>query len=130
EMKNGELPFLDENPGLSPTVNPSSGYDPENPYINRDPRFYMSILFNGSTWRQEHIYTYEGAPEDGIGGGFNNTTTGYYMSKLADENASRIPTVQNGSYYWIYFRYAEVLLNYAEALNETLDAPTKEVYDA
>lgn len=130
EMENGELPFSDENPGISPAINPSSGYDPENPYINRDPRFYMSILYNGSTWRQEKIYTYEGAPQDGIGGGFNNTTTGYYMAKLADENSSRIPTVQNGSYYWIYFRYAEILLNYAEALNEALDAPDPEVYNA
>lgn len=130
EMTNGELPFLDESPGLSPTVNPASGYNPANPYINRDPRFYMSILYNGSTWRQESVYTYVGAPQDGIGGGFNNTTTGYYLAKLVDQNASRIPTVQNGTYYWIYFRYAEVLLNYAEALNEALSSPNTEIYNA
>lgn len=130
EMTNGELPFLEENPGLSPTINPNSGYNPDNPYVNRDPRFYMSILYNGSTWRQETIYTYIGAPQDGIGGGFNNTTTGYYLAKLSDHNASRIPTVQNGTYYWIYMRYAEVLLNYAEALNEALSTPNTEVYHA
>src|SRR5690606_19531235 len=130
EMNNGELPFLDENPGISPTINPASGYDPSNPYVNRDPRFYMSILYNGSTWRQESVNTYQGAPQDGIGGGFNNTTTGYYLAKLVDQNASRIPTIQNGTYYWIYFRYAEVLLNYAEALNEALSSPNTEIYNA
>src|SRR5690606_5976507 len=130
EMTNGELPFLEENPGLSPTINPASGYNPDNPYVNRDPRFYMSILYNGSTWRQVSVYTYVGAPQDGIGGGFNNTTTGYYLAKLVDQNASRIPTVQNGTYYWIYFRYAEVLLNYAEALNEALSSPNTEIYNA
>ena len=31
---------------------------------------------------------------------------------------------------WPYFRYAEVLLNYAEAQNEALAAPDKSVYDA
>ena len=130
EMTNGELPFTDENPGISPTVNPASGYNPTQPYVNRDPRFYMSILYNGATWRTQSIFTYQGAPENGIGGGFNNTTTGYYLAKLVDQNSSRTPIVQNGTYYWIYFRYAEILLNYAEALNETLSAPTPEVYNA
>ena len=130
EMTNGELPFLSENPGIAPTINPASGYNPERPYENRDPRFYMSILFNGATWRQQPIYTYQGAPLDGIGGGFNNTTTGYYLAKMVDQNSSRTPTIQNGNYYWIYFRYAEILLNYAEALNEALSAPNSEVYRA
>lgn len=130
EMTNGELPFTDENPGIAPTVNPASGYNPANPYVDRDPRFYMSILYNGSTWRTQPIFTYQGAPENGIGGGFNNTTTGYYLAKMVDQNSSRTPTIQNGSYYWIYFRYAEVLLNYAEALNEVLVEPDIEVYNA
>src|SRR5690606_13544956 len=38
EMTNGELPFLSENPGIAPTINPASGYNPERPYENRDPR--------------------------------------------------------------------------------------------
>ncbi|NGM60640.1 RagB/SusD family nutrient uptake outer membrane protein [Sphingobacterium sp. SGG-5] len=130
EMRNGELPFIEDNPGLAPTINPASGYNPTNPYVDRDPRFYMSILFNGSTWRTQPIFTYQGAPENGIGGGFNNTTTGYYLAKMVDQNSSRTPTIQNGTYYWIYFRYAEILLNYAEALNEALITPSSEVYGA
>ncbi len=130
EMTNGELPFSDDNPGIKPTVNPASGYNPDNPYINRDPRFYMTILYNGSRFKQKDIFTYVGAPADGLNGGFNNTSTGYYLAKLVDENASRTPSVVNGTYYWTYIRYAEVLLDYAEALNESLAEPNNEVYNA
>lgn len=33
---------------LQPIINPASGYDPENPYVGRDPRFYATIYFNGA----------------------------------------------------------------------------------
>lgn len=33
---------------LQPIINPASGYDPENPYVGRDPRFYATIYFNGT----------------------------------------------------------------------------------
>lgn len=33
---------------LQPIVNTASGYDPENPYEGRDPRFYATIYFNGA----------------------------------------------------------------------------------
>lgn len=130
EMKNGESPFLNGATGINPQINPLSGYKAEDPYVNRDPRFYMSILYNGALWKGNQIYTYLGAPSDGINGGFNNTQTGYYLAKTVDETASRTPSVRNGNNYWIYFRYAEVLLNYAEALNESLTTPNAEVYKA
>lgn len=44
QMTNGEYPYLDE----SFTVNPTSGYDPQNPFINRDPRFYVTVLYPGT----------------------------------------------------------------------------------
>ncbi|ERJ57966.1 RagB/SusD family nutrient uptake outer membrane protein [Sphingobacterium paucimobilis] len=130
EMTNGELPFADDNPGIKPIINPASGYNPDNPYVNRDPRFYMTVLYNGSRFKQKDIFTYVGAPADGLNGGFNNTPTGYYLAKLVDENASRTPSVVNGTYHWTYIRYAEVLLDYAEALNEYLSEPSSEVYAA
>lgn len=130
EMKNGQRIFMEEYPGLTPTVNPASGYVAQDPYKDRDPRFYMTILYNGSRFKQKDILTYQGAAADGINGGFNNTTTGYYLAKLVDENAQRTPSVINGTYHWIYLRYAEVLLNYAEALNEALPEPSQDVYDA
>ncbi|MFB9863599.1 RagB/SusD family nutrient uptake outer membrane protein [Rufibacter immobilis] len=130
EMKNGQLPVLSYTANGTPVPNPASGFDPNNPYQNRDPRFYQSIIYNGAQWRGATIYTYSGAPNDGINGGFNNTQTGYYLAKTVDENASRTPSVRNGNNFWIYMRYAEVLLNYAEAQNESLSAPDQSVYDA
>lgn len=50
EMKNGELPILGyQDPNhLDPIINPASGYDKNNPYANRDPRFYATIFYNGA----------------------------------------------------------------------------------
>src|SRR5690606_5610040 len=50
--------------------------------------------------------------------------------KMLDETAYTTPTVRNGNNYWIFMRYAEVLLNYAEAQNEYLDVPDESIYDA
>ena len=46
----GEMPVLGYSDGnhLQPIINPTSGYDPANPYFGRDPRFYASIYYNGS----------------------------------------------------------------------------------
>lgn len=44
QMTNGEYPYLDEDF----TVNPASGYDPQNPFENRDPRFYQTVLYPGT----------------------------------------------------------------------------------
>lgn len=51
EMANGEAPILGYNGSdhNNPIINPNSGYDPSNPYIGRDPRFYASIYYNGAT---------------------------------------------------------------------------------
>ena len=56
EMLNGKMPFLDD--GV--TVNPESGYDPNNPYVDRDPRFYASILYDGAIWMDRETETYNG----------------------------------------------------------------------
>lgn len=44
QMANGEYPYLPD--GM--TVNPNSGYDPQDPNINRDPRYYSYILYPGA----------------------------------------------------------------------------------
>ncbi len=44
QMTNGEYPYLDENF----TVNPASGHDPQNPFVDRDPRFYVTVLYPGA----------------------------------------------------------------------------------
>jgi len=108
------------------TYDPTSGYLPGNPYVNRDPRFNYSIIYNGSlyysttTGTKIAVNTYDGAASDGYVSSTKSgpTTTGYYSRKMCDENIS-----SNSSFVteraWPLIRYAEILLNYAEAINET-----------
>jgi len=90
-------------------------YDPQNPYTNRDPRLQMSIIVNGSEYKGRKVESYKGGV-DGYGKA-RATKTGYYLKKYLDEG---LDLLQNRSsvHSWIYFRYAEILLNYAEAMNE------------
>lgn len=103
----------------------TSGYDPANPYANRDPRFGYSIIYNQalyystSTSSRIAVNTYAGAPTDGFTtNGTGPTTTGYYARKMCDENISANSSF-NTERGWPLLRYAEVLLSYAEAINET-----------
>lgn len=107
-----------------------SGYDANNPYVGRDPRFAKSVIYNGSKWGGATINTFVGAGVDGLNTNTASTQTGYYTAKLLDENATLITSYRPGNHYWVFMRYAETLLSYAEALNESYDAPPQEVYDA
>jgi hypothetical protein len=101
---------------------PGSGYDPNNPYAGRDPRLTMSILTNNTTFKGRPVECWVGGL-DGLGKP-KATTTGYYIRKFVDENLN---LAQNASsmHTWILFRYAELLLNYAEAMNEAYGPETK-----
>lgn len=106
---------------------PLSSYDENNPYENRDPRFAKSILYNGAVFKNTPVQTYPNG-KDGLGANINATKTGYYLRKFLSENASW-NTVSNAMVRrpWVLLRYAEVLLNYAEALNEA-EGPVAAVY--
>lgn len=93
----------------------SSGYDLQNPYANRDPRLAMTVLTNNALWNDSTVKAYVGGT-DGIGKN-NATTTGYYLKKFIQEKI-KLPTAQTASHVWHILRYGEVLLNYAEAMNE------------
>ena len=99
----------------------NSGYTATNPYANRDPRLNFSIMYNGSTFKNKTVDTYVGG-KDGLNLNINATKTGYYLRKYLSETAAWGPTTTNVRRPWIFFRYAEVLLNYAEALNEVQGA--------
>lgn len=116
--------------GACPTQNIVDAYeyvdtpDEKNPYLNRDPRFYASIVYNGAEWNGRIIA--EGPSETDDMANTNASRTGYYLRKfLTDElNLEQDQTAQHN---WIAYRYAEVLLNYAEAANELYgpdDVPT------
>lgn len=110
--------------------NESELYDPEDPYANRDPRLGMTVIRNMQPWRGFPIETYEGGLDGLNGSGDNYTRTGYYLAKTLDETGSLTPIWRPGSHFFVYIRYAEVLLNYAEAKNESLNSPDQSVYDA
>ncbi|WP_316805447.1 RagB/SusD family nutrient uptake outer membrane protein [Pedobacter nototheniae] len=99
----------------------ASGYAANNPYNNRDPRLNFAVMYNGSTFKSKTVDTYVGG-KDGLNLNVNATKTGYYMRKYLSENASWAGTAASVRRPWIFFRYAEVLLNYAEALNEAQGA--------
>lgn len=90
-----------------------------NPGLNRDPRFDLVIVYNGRTFKNVAVQTYVGG-KDGLDVAVNATRTGYYMKKFMNEGAVtwNVPTPTNSRRPWVIFRYAEILLNYAEAVNE------------
>lgn len=93
-----------------------SGYDDQDPFNNRDPRLKASIFYNGSPWLGRNVQTYEGGM-DKPNGSTPQTKTGYYLRKFmgAFESSS---VFGNTPHAFSIIRYAEILLNYAEALNE------------
>ncbi|WP_237241624.1 RagB/SusD family nutrient uptake outer membrane protein [Sphingobacterium sp. B29] len=116
-MSNG-LKITDEN----------SGYDPNDPYVGRDSRFYATVFYNGAPWLNRPVQTFEGG-SDKPGGSKQQTKTGYYLRKFMG-NFESLANYSNVNHDFILFRYAEILLNYAEARNERLDRPDVNVYRA
>lgn len=96
---------------------PSSGYDPANPYANRDPRFNVSIFYNGKKWGTRNVETFVGG-RDNLATQNNATKTGYYLSKFMSSTVKISGAQTKVNHCFPYMRYAEVLLNYAEAVNE------------
>ena len=107
--------------GATPTHNLVAAYeyvgtpDPANPYANRDPRLAASVVTNGSTWNGRVIDQSAGATDDMANA--NASRTGYYLKKFLTDNLN-LQQGQVAQHNWIAYRYAEVLLNYAEAMNE------------
>ncbi|MEX2592377.1 MAG: RagB/SusD family nutrient uptake outer membrane protein [Anditalea sp.] len=110
---------------------PGSGYDPANPYVNRDPRFDATLIVNGSTFGFQGlpVYLHVDSPIDGINTPYA-TITGYLIRKGTDESNKDYYGGTGSDQNWIELRFAEVLLNYVEAKNEELAAPDQSVYSA
>mgnify|MGYP003289810280 CR=1 FL=1 len=118
------------NNGL-PISDPNSGYDPQNPYANRDMRLSNTVIYNGMKFRSANILT--GANmgygkdefDDNIEFGPRSTRTGYYLKKLLREDASANPSSPSKQMH-IYprIRYTEIFLAYAEAANDAYGPTT------
>lgn len=134
-------PYNDPVTHLDPNYNTkNTKYNPANPYTNRDPRFYADIYYNGSKrycwWpfaetqfspenypakegiRTRSIMTYVGEPQTGVSSTSRfQTRTGYYIRKFynprsgADQSQASAPQK--------YYRFAEILMNFAECAIHT-----------
>lgn len=102
-----------------------------NPYANRDPRFYATILYDGAKWMTRNVETYFDVDSNGkiTGGGkdtkfgndsWNASSTGYNMKKFMDEGYA-LNSWNFCARNWIHLRMAELYLNKAEALYHTGD---------
>jgi len=110
----------------------TSGYDPQKPYTNRDPRLDYTVTHNLSNIYVAYdalrpVYTYVGEPSgDGFGAG---TPTGYYGNKMCRDEVIPNYFFNVSTRCLPLIRYADVLLMYAEATNEAVGA-NADVYAA
>ena len=121
--------------------NPDHAADP---YANRDPRMYATILYDGADWKPrpsdvagmdpfDQIQT--GSYDDGAGGivagidtrdspveNWNGTRTAYYVRKFIDADPGVVDNQSSAQVVpWPFLRYTEMVLNYVEASLETGD---------
>ena len=118
-------------------TDPTSGYDPQHPYVGREKRFYDFIVYDGATYKQDWmpvadvIYT----RIDKVHPSKNQidyasddvSNTAYYFKKKLDNLHPRGGSLSGMNN--VYYRYTEILLNYAEAQNEAV-GPDASVYEA
>ncbi|MDB4584366.1 RagB/SusD family nutrient uptake outer membrane protein [Draconibacterium sp.] len=122
-------------------TDPTSGYDPQNPYVGREQRFYNDIVFDGAEykldWMPETDIIYTRIDETYVNPDKTNQIdlagktdvgdSGYYQRKRLNPDAAPANNASGQNY--IFIRYAEVLLNFAEAQNEAT-GPNADVYAA
>jgi len=108
-----------------PITDAKSGYDPQDPYANRDPRLAEDVIYHGATFKKDTILTGVNMPnknneeDDNLNSLSTSTRTGYYLKKLLREDVSVNPSSTLTQYH-IYprIRYTEIFLAYAEAAND------------
>ena len=113
-------------------------YDnPADLFKDKDPRFFASVLFPGSPWKGTTLQIYAKVIEGGVekaGNGVDGitqpeaTSTGFYLSKWADPAPPRPINGISSEVDRISIRYAEVLLNCAEAELELNNEPEAKKY--
>ena len=109
-----------------PITDPASGYDPQNPYADRDPRLANTVIYNGMKFKNE-ILTGVNMPygkngnetDDNLNDGSKSTRTGYYLCKFLRDDVNVDPSNQTNQYH-VYprIRFTEIFLAFAETANE------------
>jgi len=133
EMANGTVPITgySDNDHLVPIINQSSGYDDSKPYINRDPRFYATVFYNGGYYGNinggpYYLQSYVGGVDGILNTNGHYTHNGYYLHKFVNGN---LTDGQASGAKFRKWRMAELYLNLAEAENEA-NGPTIIAYTA
>ena len=107
-----------------PITDPNSGYDPQNPYTNRDPRLAEAVIYNGMKFKNKVIITgtypaEKGVTDDNLNSISTSTRTGYYMKKLLRNDVSPLSSsLIEQQHVYPRIRYTEIFLAYAEAAND------------
>lgn len=113
------------------------GYTTAELHLNRESRFYGSIGVDGGWWfglgrfDDEAQWPIQSKTGDVAGPGLSNrySETSFYIKKLYNyESVFSGTSLIEKRWNWPIFRLADLYLLYAEALNETLDAPNTNVY--
>jgi hypothetical protein len=116
-----------------PINDPLSGYNPANPYVGRDPRFYTMIFYNSAgVYRNNTVsaanlmYTMENwsnGGKDVAGASPTNSLTNYHIKKFvymglnwSDASINRQPHAK------FFIRWAHMVLAFAEAANHVVGA--------
>ncbi|WP_316745753.1 RagB/SusD family nutrient uptake outer membrane protein [Pedobacter gandavensis] len=111
-----------------------------NPYVNRDPRFYATVLYDGADWKPRNKISGDVDPASQIQTGeydlivdgktitakgldtrsgpiesWNGSWTGYYFHKFTDPDPNIIDANMPQFIPWPFFRYTEAVMNYIEA---------------
>jgi hypothetical protein len=119
-------------------TDPTSGYDDQHPYVGREKRFYDFICYDGAPYFREWMSKTDTVwmridkvnprnNEIDLSGANDATQTGYWFTKQLSKYDPR--NLVNCGQNYVFYRYAEVLLNYAEAQNEAV-GPDASVYEA
>lgn len=108
---------------------PTSGFDPYNPYLRRDPRLRFSVFLDGDVLPGGQVFkpNPNSGTADAVGSTYIASTTGFNIKKYINNEDYANPT--NCGINIILLRYAEVLLTYAEAKIE-LNQLDQSMYDA
>lgn len=112
--------------GLLPQDDPS--YNPQNPYVNRDPRLNATILYDSALFKGRRIQIFTPGGIDADIAGSTVPRPGYYLRKFNDTTIVDPINTRIGNTPWTFFRYAEILLNYAEASYFLGDEVTARTY--
>ena len=132
DMEDGSAPFKEYDATGAPVykngkpeINEESGYSEQHMWQNRDPRLAATVLYNGVEWNGRQINVVRGMGDNPIGNQ-NVTPTGYYVRKYIPETILSSNHSGTAKRLWKIFTYSEILLSYAEALNEADYAGNKD----